>query len=77
MHIHAKVHIDRATALTTQMFFDEDVTDAVYTNDPYAEHGGRDTINDTDGIFDAGLVMTLAERGDGYIGVMTFGVDSA
>jgi protocatechuate 3,4-dioxygenase beta subunit len=77
VHIYVKVHIDNATALTTQMYFDEDVTDAVHTNDPYAEHSGQDTFNDTDGIFDAGLVMTLAERGDGYIGVMTFGVDAA
>ena len=30
VHIHAKVHVDSATALTTQMYFDEDVTDAVY-----------------------------------------------
>jgi protocatechuate 3,4-dioxygenase beta subunit len=77
VHIHAKVHIDRATALTTQMYFDEDVTDAVYANDPYAEHAGRDTFNDSDGIFDAGLVMTLAHDEDGYLGVMTFGVDAS
>ena len=77
VHIHAKVHVDSATALTTQMYFDEAVTDAVYANDPYAEHAGRDTFNDSDGIFDAGLVMTLAEDRGGYLGVMTFGVDAA
>ena len=77
VHIHAKVHVDSATALTTQMYFDEDVTDAVYATDPYTQHTGRDTFNDSDGIFDAGLVMTLAEDGDGYLGVMTFGVDTA
>jgi len=77
VHIHAKVHVDSATALTTQMYFDEAVTDAVYANDPYAEHTGRDTFNDSDGIFDAGLVMTLAEDRGGYLGVMTFGVDAA
>ena len=77
VHIHAKVHIDSATALTTQMFFDESVTEAVYATDPYAARTGRDTFNDSDGIFDAGLIMTNAEQGDGYIGVMTFGVDTA
>lgn len=77
VHIHAKVHIDSATALTTQMYFDESVTEAVYENDPYAQHAGRDTFNDTDGIFDPGLVMTLADDTNGYIGVMTFGVDPA
>jgi protocatechuate 3,4-dioxygenase beta subunit len=77
VHIHAKVHIDSATALTTQMYFDEAVTDAVYANDPYTEHTGRDTFNDKDGIFEDGLIVTLAEDGDGYVSVMTFGVDAA
>ena len=77
VHIHAKVHVDSATALTTQMYFDEDATDAVYATDPYAQRTGRDTFNDSDGIFDPGLVMTLAGNGDGYLGVMTFGVDAA
>jgi hypothetical protein len=61
----------------TQMYFDEAVTDAVYANHPYSEHTGRDTFNDSDGIFDPGLTMTLAQDGDGYLGVMTFGVDAA
>jgi protocatechuate 3,4-dioxygenase beta subunit len=77
VHIHAKVHVDSAAALTTQMYFDEGVTDTVYASDPYTERSGRDTFNDSDGIFDAGLVMTVAEDGDGYLGVMTFGVDAA
>ena len=71
------MHVDSATALTTQMYFDEDATDAVYVTDPYAQRTGRDTFNDSDGIFDPGLVMTLAGNGDGYLGVMTFGVDAA
>ena len=29
-HIHCKVHIDRRTVLTTQLFFDDNVTDAIY-----------------------------------------------
>ena len=29
-HIHCKVHIDRQTVLTTQMYFDDNVTDPIY-----------------------------------------------
>lgn len=63
--------------LTTQMYFDESTTEAVYADDPYRQHTGRDMFNDTDGIFDPGLVMTLADDEEGYVGVMTFGVDAA
>ena len=76
VHIHAKVHVDNATALTTQMYFDEDVTATVYETEPYASDGGRDTFNDTDGIFDAANVLTLSQDGDGYLGVITFGVNA-
>jgi protocatechuate 3,4-dioxygenase beta subunit len=77
VHIHAKVHLDSATALTTQFFFDEAVTDAVYSADPYAEHSGRDQFNDTDGIYDDRLLLTLSEDGGGYLGLMTLGVEAA
>jgi protocatechuate 3,4-dioxygenase beta subunit len=77
VHIHAKVHIDRATALTTQLFFDEDVTARVYASEPYADDSGRDTFNDGDGIFDQSLVLTLSEEGDQVLGLMTLDVGEA
>ena len=52
VHIHAKVHLDKQTVLTTQLFFDEAVTEQVYKRTPYSEHTGRDMFNDQDGIFD-------------------------
>lgn len=75
VHIHTKVHLNGSEVLTTQLFFDEGITDAVYTAEPYASNGGRDTFNDTDGIFDQRLILTLSEEGDGYLGVITLGVD--
>ncbi|HWM08837.1 MAG TPA: hypothetical protein VNO82_05825, partial [Solirubrobacteraceae bacterium] len=30
VHIHAKVHLDSSTVLTTQLFFDDEVTSAVF-----------------------------------------------
>ena len=74
MHIHAKVHLDRKTLLTSQLYFDEGVTRAVYARKPYAEKTGRDVTNDSDGIFDDRLLLTLSDEGDGYLGVMTFDV---
>lgn len=74
IHIHAKVHVDNTTVLTTQLYFDEAVTDAVYARSPYSEDDGRDTFNDDDTIFDDALLLTLSEDADGYLGVMSFNV---
>ena len=77
VHVHAKVHVDNSTVLTTQLFFDEAVTEAVYAREPYASDPGRDTFNADDNIFDGSLVLTLSEEGDGYLGVITFDVEPA
>jgi protocatechuate 3,4-dioxygenase beta subunit len=66
VHIHAKVHLDKQTVLTT-----------LYHRTPYSTHSGRDPFNDQDGIFDAALVMTVNADGDGYRGLMTFDVRAA
>ncbi len=77
VHIHAKVHLDRNTLLTTQLYFDELVTEQVYARKPYSQHAGRDIFNDGDGIFSEELVLTLSKERDGYLGVMTFDVQAA
>ena len=77
VHIHAKVHTDTTTTLTTQLYFDEDVTAAVYEREPYASDSGRDVFNDTDGIFDEVLVLALSKEGDGYLGTQSFDVARA
>jgi protocatechuate 3,4-dioxygenase beta subunit len=75
VHIHAKVHIDNRTALTTQFFFDEDVTASVYEREPYASHEGRDIFNDNDNIFDERLLLKLSKEGNGHLGVISFDVE--
>jgi protocatechuate 3,4-dioxygenase beta subunit len=77
VHIHAKVHIDRQTVLTSQLFFDENVNSAVYKRDPYSQKTGRDVFNDNDGIFNEALVATAKPDGDGYLTLMTFDVEAA
>ena len=77
VHIHAKVHLDRTTVLTTQLFFDDEISDAVYAKRPYSARGARDQRNASDGIFDETLVLTLAKEGGGYRGTMSFDVRRA
>ena len=77
VHIHAKVHLDGSTMLTTQLFFDDDFTEAVYAQEPYASDTGRNTFNDDDSIFDDALLLTLSESGDEYLGLLTLDVAGA
>ncbi len=77
VHIHAKVHLDSATVLTTQLYFDEAVTARAFEAEPYASRTGRDTFNENDMIFDEALLMDLSEDGDGYLALASFDVASA
>jgi protocatechuate 3,4-dioxygenase beta subunit len=74
VHIHFKVHLNRSTVLTSQLYFDERTTDAVYAKAPYTSHTGRRTNNDDDRIFDEKNTLPLTPEGDGYLAVMTIGV---
>lgn len=77
-HIHAKVHLDSATVLTTQFYFDDSVSDAVFgSGDPYLPADQRQARNDSDGIFDERLILTLSEEEDGYLGTISFDVTQA
>jgi protocatechuate 3,4-dioxygenase beta subunit len=76
VHIHAKVHLDNDTLLTTQLYFPESVNDAVYLREPYAADTGRDTTNSDDGIFDEQMVMTVNPDADGYVAAMTVNVET-
>jgi protocatechuate 3,4-dioxygenase beta subunit len=74
VHIHAKVHLDTSTVLTTQLFFDDGVTEAVYGREPYARHTGREVLNADDGIFDETLVLDVSRAGDAYVATISFDV---
>jgi protocatechuate 3,4-dioxygenase beta subunit len=79
VHIHTKVHLDAGTTLTTQLYFDDGVSATVYQTAPYSTHAGRDTTNTSDGVL-RGVggtppMLTLSTDGDGYLGLITIGVD--
>ena len=71
MHIHAKILLSNAEALTTQLYFDDDLTDEVYRGAPYSARPGRSTRNDDDGIFRSGPTLAVSKDGDGYLGLIT------
>ncbi|WP_116951198.1 intradiol ring-cleavage dioxygenase [Jiangella endophytica] len=74
VHIHVRVHVDQQTVLTTQLFFDDELSDQVYAAAPYSDHTGRDTGNDADSIYaDTGLLTVVAD-GDGWLGYTNLGV---
>jgi len=74
VHIHVKVHLDSRTVLTSQLYFDEAVTERVYARSPYLEQGERDSFNRDDRSFEESLVMTIREDGDEYLGIMSMNV---
>ena len=81
VHIHFKIRgQDEAGSgheFTSQLFFDDDLTDRVYADPPYASKGQRTLRNEGDRIYlDGGSQMTLAptETADGYAAVFDIGL---
>ena len=73
VHVHVKVHLDNRTALTTQLYFDDETTDGVFARAPY-DAGGARQRNESDGIFDERLVVRSSREGDGWVGAISFDV---
>lgn len=80
VHIHFKVRsapsVARGFEFTSQLYFDEGLTDAVHAKAPYAARGQRSVRNERDGIFrrqgGQSLILDVQPKGDGYTG--TFNV---
>lgn len=80
VHIHYKIRTNPKSELghefTSQLFFDEAITDQVHALAPYAQKGRRDTSNSSDGIFRRGgsdLMLQLSKAPDGYLGAYKVG----
>jgi protocatechuate 3,4-dioxygenase beta subunit len=81
VHIHFKIrtaaNADSAHEFTSQLFFDDSLSDAVFAKAPYNAKGQPTTRNADDGIFgDSGGQLTLAATpsGDGYAATFEIGV---
>jgi protocatechuate 3,4-dioxygenase beta subunit len=84
VHLHFKIRTDpeapRGYDFTSQLYFDEAVSDRVFTRAPYASKVGRRTRNAQDGIFRRGgdqLLLPVAPHGDGYAGTFEIGLQMA
>jgi protocatechuate 3,4-dioxygenase beta subunit len=75
VHIHLKLHVDRKTVATTQLYFDEAVNDAVFATSPYNQHTGRKTRNEDDSIYDPSGLVTVRRTASGYLAVINIGVN--
>ena len=88
VHIHFKLRLyagsTKSYEFTSQFFFDDSLTDSVYTQSPYNTRGSRNTRNANDGIYNslssndkAGLTLQTSKTSDGYAGVINLGVNVA
>jgi protocatechuate 3,4-dioxygenase beta subunit len=88
VHIHFKIRTPATAVLagndagvwdfTSQLFFDDELSDRVFSRAPYAGKGNRDRRNSQDGIYRwAGdsLLLALNEDGGGYRSQFDIGLD--
>jgi protocatechuate 3,4-dioxygenase beta subunit len=74
VHVHLKVHLGNTTALTSQLYFPDDVNDRAHAVAPYAAHTGSRTTNDVDMIFHADNLSAVAETPEGWAAALTIGL---
>jgi protocatechuate 3,4-dioxygenase beta subunit len=81
VHIHVKIRATlsprRQYEFTSQLYFDEVVTDAVHMQPAYAKRGRRTTLNHMDGIFRrAGnqLILRVTRDEGAYTGIFHIGL---
>jgi protocatechuate 3,4-dioxygenase beta subunit len=79
VHIHFKIRHQNSD-FTSQLYFDDAITDKVHAQSPYAAKGQRTLKNAGDDIFKGGgndLVLTLSEAGQGYKATFEIGLEAA
>lgn len=78
VHIHFKIRTQLANTptyeFTSQLYFDDTLTDQVYLQKPYNSRPNRTTRNNNDGIYNAQLLMTVVEDDVGYTATFDLGV---
>jgi protocatechuate 3,4-dioxygenase beta subunit len=84
VHIHFKLRTAGADGgayeFTSQLFFDEAITDTVHAQAPYARRGRRNTLNSDDMIYSAGgdqLLLKPIEANGQYSAVLRIALDLA
>lgn len=84
VHIHLRIRTYSGSTVTgtftSQLFFDDSVTDQVFTSSPYSSRPNRDTRNATDNIFNGAAnssrtLLTLSQTSNGYAASIDVGVN--
>lgn len=82
VHIHFKIRTDsesvRRLAFTSQLYFDDALTDRIHANRAYAASGQRRTRNSDDGIFSRGgreLMLAPVPTAEGYRASFSIALD--
>ena len=79
VHIHFRAFTSEGRLIASQLYFPDEVSDAVFESEPYSARGPRGTrnTNDSVGRDDAdqqALMGQLTENDDGYVVSLTVGV---
>jgi protocatechuate 3,4-dioxygenase beta subunit len=84
VHIHFTIRdspeSQQGYEFTSQLYFDDALTDEVQSQGPYAEKGQRDLRNSEDGIFRGGgdeLLLDLTENRQGYTATFDIALDTS
>jgi protocatechuate 3,4-dioxygenase beta subunit len=84
VHMHFKIRDSPASEqgyeFTSQLYFDDALTDEVHSQEPYAQKGERDRRNSDDGIYGGGggeLTLPLSEAGEGYQATFDIALDTS
>jgi protocatechuate 3,4-dioxygenase beta subunit len=84
VHVHFKIRTgpadERGNEFTSQIYFDDALTDAIHAQPPYAQRGARKVRNDRDLLFlfrGSRLVLPLREDNKGYAGTFDIALDSS
>ncbi|MBE9138970.1 intradiol ring-cleavage dioxygenase [Nodosilinea sp. LEGE 07088] len=82
VHIHFKIRGSSVAGqnyeFTSQLYFDDALSDRIYAQAPYRDRGQRPTRNSNDGIFRSGgeqLTLPIAQAEEGYIGRFEIGLE--
>jgi protocatechuate 3,4-dioxygenase beta subunit len=91
VHLHFKIRMfegsEKTLEFTSQFFFNDTITDQVYSQHPYSDRGARDVRNNQDGIFNGAstdglvqsnagehLMFNLTQQDQGYLGTFNIGL---
>jgi protocatechuate 3,4-dioxygenase beta subunit len=85
VHVHFKIRTAAAgpvaaTEFTSQLYFDETITDVVHARPPYSGKGRRSTMNEQDRIYAKGgrqLMLQLRKQIRGYAGTFELALTRA